>query len=140
MKFTIRCPVYPTEDSNCIMQSLLAFFPKCTFTLIDGDRKKWFESEFSDIKYLENLRSLIHEFRIIDASKRLITISWTGTMFTFRFDKQVAIRNKINLVDDSESPSLGFIELLAYCESEEVYHSFLNWFTPLTKDGKIVRS
>ncbi len=140
MKFTIRCPIYPTEDSGRIMESLTTFFPESTFTLVDGDMERWFEAKSSELKSLEKLRSFIHEFRIIDAVKRVINISWTGTMFTFRLDKQAAIRNKLHLIDDSETPPLGSIEVTAFCESDETYHSFLNWFTPLTKDGKVVKA
>ncbi len=140
MKFSLRCPVFPTEDPDLIEQTLSAYFPYSTFFLSDGNREKWFEARFSEVKPLEKLRSTIHELRIIDTTRRVIGSTWTGTMFILRLDKQAAVRRKISLVDELDMPALGFIELTAYCESDEAYESFLKWFTPPTKDGKIIRT
>lgn len=139
MRFSIRCPVFPTEDADLIMKSLLAYFPHCKFTLSNEERGSWIESDTSEMKSFEKLRSVIHELRIIDATKRVISTSWTGTMFVLRLDKQAAVRSRISIVDDSDIPPLGSIEIAAFCESDEVYESFVRWFTPLTKDGKVIK-
>ncbi|MFW9931168.1 MAG: RNA-binding domain-containing protein [Candidatus Thorarchaeota archaeon] len=140
MKFSIRCPIFPTENSELILKSLHTYFPSLSFTLIDEERERWAETKFSEANSLEAVRSFIHESRIIDATRKVIASSWTGTMFIFRLDKQAAIRGKVNLVDESDNPPLGYIEISAFCESDEIYESFLRWFTPPTKDGKIVRN
>ena len=140
MRFSIRCPIFPTEDTDLILKSLQSYFPHSTFTLSNEEHQRWIEAATSEMKSFEKLRSIIHELRIIDATRRVISTSWTGTMFVFRLDKQAAARNRIGLVDESDTPPLGSIEITAFCESDAVYESFVGWFTPPTKDGKIVRN
>ena len=140
MKFFIRCLVFPTEDSELIMRSLLRFFPHSEFTISSGDRERWIEATSPNSEAIEKLRSIIHELRIIDAVRRVVSKSWTGSMFTLRLDKQAAVRNKIRIIDESDTPPLGSIEITGFCESDEAYDSFLNWFTPPTKDGKIIKN
>ena len=139
MKVSVRCPVFPTEDEDQILQHISSIFPSVSFDLNEGNRRKWLIADITGFKSLDYLRLLIHDSRIIDTARKIINTSWTGTIFTIKLDKQALTRQKANLIDESDDPPLGFVEIIGHCSSDKEYESFLHWFTPLTKDGKIVR-
>jgi predicted RNA binding protein with dsRBD fold (UPF0201 family) len=132
--------VYPTEDTNRISQSLKNIFPEASFLIEEQQRKVWINSSLLGQKSLETLRSIVHETRIIDAMRKIITSSWTGTISTIQLDKQALLGRKINLIDNSGNPPLGCVEIILSYNTEDEYESFLRWFTPLTKDGKIIQN
>ncbi len=140
MNTTIRCPVFPTEDFDIILNALRNLFPTELFTRRSGERETWIEAKFSKRQSLDTVRTAIQEHRIIDAVKRVIMSTWTGTAFILKFDKQAAVRGKISIVDEDEDPPLGAIELYVYVPTDEDFEYFLDWFTPATKDGRIIRN
>jgi predicted RNA binding protein with dsRBD fold (UPF0201 family) len=85
------------------------------------------------------LRQLIHEKRILDAVRvRLLKNLDELTTFMF-FDKQAAYTGKIRLIDNvNEDPPLGSIEIRFEFSSETQFEEFLDWFSPRTKDGRVI--
>lgn len=140
MQISIRCPVYPTENHDSLLNSVCALFPSLHFDIAQEERMTWIESIPSDESVLRPLREAVHEMRIIDVIRKLLRTSWTGSMFTLKLDKQAAFRGKLHFIDESEDPPLGAIEITASCESQEEYEIFRQWFTPPTKNGKIIKN
>ncbi len=139
MQISIRCPVYPTENRDNLLDSVCALFPSLHFDITQEGRTWWIESTTSDESVFRGLKEIVHGIRIIDVVRKLLETSWTGSMFALKLDKQAVFRGKLHFVDESDDPPLGAIEITALCESQEEYESFRKWFTPPTKNGKITK-
>ena len=75
----------------------------------------------------------------IDAARKRLQSNWNGTSTNIHFDKQAAFTRKLRIIDDNqELPPLGSIEMIVTFDSEQEFEEFVNWFTPPTKDGKII--
>ncbi len=139
MRIIIRCPFFPTEASDLVTNAIHHIVPNVELGSIKGTECIWIQSEEMNESVLVPLREMIHENRIIDAARKTLRKSWTGTTAIMKLDKQAACYQKLRLVDQSESPPLGTIDIIISFEDDNQYDNFLTWFTPPTKDGKIVR-
>ncbi|MHA1905913.1 MAG: RNA-binding domain-containing protein [Candidatus Thorarchaeota archaeon] len=139
MKIVVRAPVYPTEDQSRISEALSHPFPDVIFERIQEGEIAWLQYEADNRTLLDTLREMIHENRIIDASRRILESSWTGTNSSMHIDKQAAYRNKLRLIDQDDEPPLGTINIIVKMNDDTQLEEFLKWFTPPTKDGRIVR-
>ena len=140
MRIMVRAPVYPTEDQSRISEALSCHFPDAVFELIQEENISWLQCQEDDRTALNTLREMIHEFRIIDAARKIITSNWTGTQSSIQLDKQAAYRNKLRLIAQNNDPPLGTIEVILPMSDTDQLEEFLLWFAPPTKDGRIVRS
>jgi predicted RNA binding protein with dsRBD fold (UPF0201 family) len=139
MDIMIRCPVNPTEDSQKVEQSLKNIIGPHNITHEELDDIS--ELVFSDSKQdsLGFVRQSIHEERIIDAARKRLLSNWNGTSTQIHFDKQTAFIGKLRIIDDSMTlPPLGTIEILLVFDNESQFDEFLHWFTPPTKNGRVI--
>ena len=85
------------------------------------------------------LRQLVHDKRIL-AAVRVRLLKNLDEFTTFMYlDKQAAYTGKLRLIDNiQENPPLGSIEIRFEFESESQFEEFLDWFSPRTKDGRII--
>ncbi|MFW9847793.1 MAG: RNA-binding domain-containing protein [Candidatus Thorarchaeota archaeon] len=139
MRVRIRAPIYPTEDQSRVSDALNHLFPDVKFKIVQEDNISWLQYESSNVTTLSTLRNMIHETRIIDATRRIIESRWTETTTSIRLDKMAALQRKIRLIDHDDKPPLGTIEIILSMEEPYQLEEFLSWFTPLTKDGQIVK-
>ncbi|MDF1537432.1 MAG: RNA-binding domain-containing protein [Candidatus Thorarchaeota archaeon] len=139
MRITIRCPIFPTEATDIVINSIHHLVPNMEMELVEEAKCTWIQSEGTNETILVPLREMIHENRVIDAARKMLRKSWTGSTTIMKLDKQAACRQKLRLVDQAESPPLGTIDITISFEDDTQYDGFLTWFTPPTKDGKIVR-
>jgi predicted RNA binding protein with dsRBD fold (UPF0201 family) len=96
-------------------------------------------TSFEDRSDLEWLRNRIHELRIIDTVRTRLLANWNGWKTRIFIDKQAAYHGKIKFLDDREElPPLGCIELQLEFNDESEFEAFLRYFTPPTKEGRIV--
>lgn len=138
---TVRCLVNPTEDAEIIKKALLNLFPESKADRREMKASMELNILLNDRNDLEILRQMIHDARIIDAVRLRLERNWNGINTLIRFDKQVACIPRIRVLDDSEeNPPLGAIEIQLDFDDESEFEQFIHWFTPPTKDGKIVRS
>jgi len=139
MDILVRCSVNPTEDSQKVEQALKHIIGPQNLTHEDHDEiSELIFSEFNQ-ESLGFVRQSIHKERIIDAARKRLLSNWNGTSTQIHFDKQAAFVGKLRIIDDSESlPPLGTIEIVIIFEDEIQFEEFLHWFTPPTKDGRIV--
>jgi predicted RNA binding protein with dsRBD fold (UPF0201 family) len=139
MKSTIRCIVHPTEEIQRVEKAIENIFGQITLSTTKFD-------EFTEI-YSSNLsrnsfailRQMVHDKRILDAARvRLLKNLDEFTTFMY-FDKQAAYTGKLRLLDNNhEDPPLGSIEINFEFESESKFEEFLDWFSPRTKDGRVI--
>ncbi len=139
MRVIVRAPVYPTEDQTRVSDALNYLFPDVKFKVVQEESISWLQYESSNVTTLATLRNMIHETRIIDATRRIIESHGTGTTLSIRLDKLAALQRKIRLIDHDDKPPLGTIEVILAMEETNQLEEFLSWFTPPTKDGQIVK-
>jgi predicted RNA binding protein with dsRBD fold (UPF0201 family) len=139
MMATIRCIVHPTEDIQKVESAIENILGPFSLSKIEAD-------EFTEISATETnrssftiLRKAVHDKRIIDAVRvRLLKNLDESTTFML-FDKQAAYTGKLRLLDnDYEEPPLGSIEIKFEFNSETQFEEFLDWFSPRTKEGRII--
>ncbi|MFW9851032.1 MAG: hypothetical protein ACFFF4_18040, partial [Candidatus Thorarchaeota archaeon] len=111
------------------------------FITTKNDNLTEISSSYTNRDTINLVRQIIHETRIIDAARKRIQSNWNGTSTKIHFDKQAAFVKKLRIIDDNqELPPLGSIEIVIFFKSEQEYEEFVNWFTPPTKDGKIINN
>jgi len=139
MKSTIRCIIHPTEDPERIERAIENILGSVSFSISKFD-------EFTEIYYpdatnanLTILRQLIHDKRILDAVRVRLRKNYDELTTQIHFDKQAAFTGKIRLIDNTqENPPLGTIKITFEFTSQSEFEEFLDWFSPRTKDGRII--
>jgi len=139
MKSTIRCIIHPTEEIQRIKKAIENLFGPITLSTTKFDEFTEIYSSNVSSSSFAALRQLVHDKRILDVVRvRLLKNLDESTTFMF-FDKQAAFIGKLRLIDNiHEDPPLGSIEIRFEFESESQFEEFLDWFSPRTKDGRII--
>jgi predicted RNA binding protein with dsRBD fold (UPF0201 family) len=139
MKSTIRCIVHPTEEIQRIEEAIENIIGPITLSVSEFDEFTELYSSNINKADFAMLKQLVHDKRILDAVRvRLLKNLDEYTTFMY-LDKQAAYTGKIRLLDNThESPPLGYIEIRFEFESDSQFEEFLDWFSPRTKDGRII--
>jgi predicted RNA binding protein with dsRBD fold (UPF0201 family) len=138
MEVLIICPKNPTEDLKKVVAALENLLGRSDFTTT-GNGDSQVTVTYTSRDAINLVRQMIHETRIIDAARKRLQSNWNGTSTIIHFDKQAAFAKKLRIIDDNqELPPLGSIEMVLSFKSEQEFEEFVNWFTPPTKDGKII--
>jgi predicted RNA binding protein with dsRBD fold (UPF0201 family) len=139
MHILVSSPVYPTEDRNRVEQGLSNLFVSSQFVQRTLGERSILATESEERASLNWLRQCVHDLRIIDATRARLTANWNGSSTILRLDKQMAFMGRARVIDDSEeTPPLGCIEVQLDFEHEEAFRGFVAWFTPPTKDGRVI--
>ena len=139
MKSTIRCLVHPTEDIQRIEAAIENILGPITLSRTELGEFTEIHSTETDKTGFAILKQSIHDKRILAAVRvRLLKNLDEFTTFVF-FDKQAAYARKLRLIDNTQQePPLGSIEIRFDFKSESHFEEFLDWFSPRTKDGRII--
>jgi predicted RNA binding protein with dsRBD fold (UPF0201 family) len=78
MEIIIRTPVNPTEDKNKVLDALSYFWMTKDFEETGEGNKTILSLITTNRESLISLRQAIHDYRIIDAVKKLLRNNWTG--------------------------------------------------------------
>ena len=141
MKIQITCPVFPTEDEKIIEEALSKLFHHVGTKHYHLEQCNNISLDLTERNELSVLRQYIHELRIIDAVRRRLEANLNDTVTSFNLDKQAASLGKVRLLDDKDdTPSLGSIEIEIDFMNDTELESFMSWFVPLTKDGRIIQN
>jgi len=139
MEVFITCPVNPTEDIGKVKKALENLLGMSDFASIDNGDVLEISQSYTNRDTMHLVRQTIHETRIIDAARKRLESNWNGTTTKIYFDKQAAFAKKMRIIDDNqELPPLGVIEIIIAFASDSEFEEFVNWFTPPTKDGRII--
>jgi predicted RNA binding protein with dsRBD fold (UPF0201 family) len=131
--------VNPTEDGKKVETALENLLGRSDFVTVDSDYDSEISATYTNRDAVNSVRQAIHETRIIDAARKRLQSNWNGTTTNIHFGKQAAFAKKLRIIDDNqELPPLGSIEMVFSFESEQEFEEFVNWFTPPTKDGRII--
>ena len=139
MKATIRYPVFPTEDIEKAETAVGNLLGPIEFTIDEFSERVDLVAISEHREQFGYLRQSIHSKRILDAVRvRLLKNLDEFTTFLY-FDKQAAFVGKPRLIDNiHEEPPLGSIEINFEFKSQIKFEEFLDWFSPRTKDGKVI--
>ena len=139
MKATVRCIVHPTEEIHRIETAIENILGPISLTTTKFDEFTELFSSNTNKTSFAILKQLVHDKRILDAVRvRLLKNLDEFTSFMY-FDKQAAYTGKLRLLDNiHENPPLGFIEIRFEFKSESEFEEFLDWFSPRTKDGRVI--
>ena len=139
MKIQITCPVFPTEDEEKIQEALSNLFHHGGTKHYQLEQCSKISLDLTERNELSVLRQYVHELRIIDVVRRRLEGNLNGTATSIHLDKQAASLGKVRLLDDTDdTPPLGSIKIVIDFIDETELESFMSWFVPLTKDGKIM--
>ncbi len=139
MQILITCPVNPTEDIRKVEKALDNLIGRSESLNNVSDAEREVSLSFEHRDAMTFIRQAIHETRIIDAARKRLESNWNGTSTKIYFDKQAAFVRRTRVVDDDqELPPLGSIEVVLLFESKREYDEFIDWFTPPTKDGRVI--
>ena len=139
MEILMICPVNPTEDTQKVRGAIENLLGRSDFVVNDSDESEIIVT-YTNRGLIDFMRQTIHETRIIDAARKRLQSNWNGTSTNIHFDKQAAFARKLRIIDDNqELPPLGTIEMVLSFRSEQEFDEFVNWFTPPTKDGRIIK-
>jgi len=139
MRIQITCPVFPTEDDEKIEAAFSNLFHHVGTKHNHLEQCDHISLILTEKNELSVLRQYIHELRIIDVVRRRLESNLNSTTTSINLDKQAASLGKVRLLDDTDdTPSLGSIKVVIDFMDEMELESFMSWFVPLTKDGKII--
>lgn len=141
MEISIRSPVYPTEDIEKVRRAIETLLGRIPLEIIECENHTELVSSNITQDNLISIRRLIHEKRILDATRICLLKNYNDLEATtdLFLDKQAAFIGKIRLIDNNtESPPLGSIEVQIAFKTQFQFEEFLDWFSPRTRDGKIV--
>ena len=136
---TIRCIVHPTEDIQRIESAIEHILGPISLVSIDVKEGRPVPAREPNRNHFTILRQAVHDKRIIDAVRVRLLKNLDEFKTFILFDKQAAYTGKLRLLDNNhEEPPLGSIEIKFEFNSESQFEEFLDWFSPRTKDGRII--
>jgi len=139
MQILIKCLAHPTEDTNRVQEAIENLFGSIPFKIFERDDLLEIISTELTTSNLVHIRQIIHDKRIIDAVRARLNRNRDDLHSYILLDKQAAFVGKLRLLDnENENPPLGPIEIDFTFLTESDFEEFLEWFTPPTKDGKII--
>lgn len=139
MEILITCPINPTEDKKKVGMALTNLLGKSNLISPENSGESEISVSLKGRDELSFVRQNIHETRIIDTVRKRLKLNWNGTSTTIHFDKQAAFVKKTHILDDNqELPPLGSIEMVLIFDSGSEFEEFVKWFTPPTRDGKVI--
>ncbi|MFW9956914.1 MAG: RNA-binding domain-containing protein [Candidatus Odinarchaeota archaeon] len=141
MIITVRCLVHPTEDVERVKASIETHLGKIPIKVVEHSKLIELTSSNANREILSTVRQLIHEKRILAAVRTRLLKNYNDLDYTtsIHLDKQAAYVGKLRVVDnDVETPPLGSIEIHIVFETGHQFEEFLDWFSPRTKDGKVI--
>jgi predicted RNA binding protein with dsRBD fold (UPF0201 family) len=139
MKSTIRCIVHPTESIKRVEEAIENILGPIALTTTEFEEFTEIFSRDASKSSFAILKQLVHDKRIIDAVRVRLLKNLDETSTFIHLDKQAAYIGKLRLIDNNhEDPPLGSIEIKFDFTSESKFEEFLDWFSPRTKDGRII--
>jgi predicted RNA binding protein with dsRBD fold (UPF0201 family) len=141
MEITVKSQVHPTEDIEKVRTAIETLLGNVAIEIVERENHSEIVAPNITQDNLIPVRRLIQEKRILDAVRVRLLRNFNDLELTtvLHFDKQAALIGKIRLIDnDAELPPLGSIEIRIVFKTSSQFEEFLNWFSPRTKDGKII--
>lgn len=140
-QITIRTPLLGTEDPLLIRQALSTIIDPVDVELKKSTAKTDFPIYQVIGRYdsIRNLKPLYHQLRnqrIIESARSILRRSIRNNLLVLYFHKQAAVSGQIHFCSEFNESPLGPITLEI---QHEDFDWFINWLTPATEHGKIIK-
>ena len=103
----IRSPIYPTEDTEKLVQCLSKVFPKTKWDI----REKTIEG---NSKYLTRFKTILEDMQIRDTARNYMKEKIVNNECSFSLSKQAMCNAKVNF--SVEKKPLGEVEVIITCD------------------------
>ena len=107
----VETQINPTENEESVKAAVNNFLDNGTITIKPSIKGSSLTAVAKGQDSLLNLRILLHNDRIRDASRRLLFKSIRGNMISFYLNKQVAFVGHISFSEESSESPLGPIRV-----------------------------
>ena len=122
----LRCPVFPSEDSEKVKAAVMKVFPSADLTETD----KGYEGSAR----IEDFASAIRRQKILDSTRNMMLKGTKGKKITLHLNKQVATVGKVSFTDYRSI--LGTLEVIIETDDSE---ELIDKVAPTTIDGVELR-
>ncbi len=103
----IKCPLFPTEDKETLIQCISNVFPKTEWDLTEYE-------VIGNSKYLTRFKKILEDMRIRDTARQHMKERVVGEECSFALSKQATCNAKVNF--SQEDKPLGEVEVKIVCD------------------------
>jgi len=103
----IRCPIFPTEDTETLVHCLSNVFPKTNWDLSN-------DKVIGKSKYLTRFKKILKDMRIRDTARQYMKERAVDNECLFSLSKQATCSAKVNF--SQEEKPLGELEVNIVCD------------------------
>src|ERR1035437_4651828 len=107
----VEAEIYPTENEDSVKAAVNNFLSDATVTIKPSVKGSTLTAVAKGQNSLLNLRNMLRNDRIRDASRRLLFKSIRGTMISFYLNKQVAFSGHVSFSEETAESPLGPIKV-----------------------------
>jgi predicted RNA binding protein with dsRBD fold (UPF0201 family) len=112
MQATIYAPIYPTEETEKVIQAIMNVFPECKLEFVD----KGLVGTTNNLEYFENLLKIQ---KIRAAARSVLFNNKHSNCLRFSLNKQAAFAGKVSF--GLKSPPLGNIDVEIVGDNLDAY-------------------
>jgi predicted RNA binding protein with dsRBD fold (UPF0201 family) len=125
----VEAEIYPTENEDSVKAAVNNFLSDATVTIKPSVKGSTLTAVAKGQNSLLNLRNMLRNDRIRDASRRLLFKSIRGTMISFYLNKQVAFSGHISFSEETAESPLGPIKVNVETDNPE---QLIDWLAEKT--------
>ncbi len=125
----VEAEIYPTENEDSVKVAVNNFLSDATTTIKPCGKGSTLTAVAKGQNSLLNLRNMLRNDRIRDASRRLLFKSIRGTMISFCLNKQVAFSGHVSFSEETAESPLGPIKVNIETDNPE---ELIDWLAEKT--------
>ena len=125
----VEAEIYPTENEDSVKAAVNNFLSDATVTIKPSVKGSTLTAVAKGQNSLLNLRNMLRNDRIRDASRRLLFKSISGTMISFYLNKQVAFSGHVSFSEETAESPLGPIKVNVETDNPE---QLIDWLAEKT--------
>ena len=125
----VEAEIYPTENEDSVKAAVNNLLSDATVTIKPSVKGSTLTAVAKGQNSLLNLRNMLRNDRIRDASRRLLFKSIRGTMISFYLNKQVAFSGHVSFSEETAESPLGPIKVNVETDNPE---QLIDWLAEKT--------
>jgi predicted RNA binding protein with dsRBD fold (UPF0201 family) len=125
----VEAEIYPTESEDKVKAAVNNILNDAVTTIKPSAKFSTLTAISKEQNSLLNLRNMLRNDRIRDASRRLLFKSIRGTMISFYLNKQVAFSGHVSFSEETSESPLGPIKVNIETDNPE---QLIDWLAEKT--------
>jgi len=125
----VEAEIYPTESEDSVKAAVNNVLVDAVITIKPSAKGSTLTAVAKGQNSLLNLRNMLRNDRIRDASRRLLFKSTRGTMISFYLNKQVAFSGHVSFSEETAESPLGSIKFNVETDNPE---QLIDWLAEKT--------